>query len=470
MTGIRSSVGWNAVSLGGTQGVRVITSLILAGMIGRENFGIAGLAAVYVGFAVVFVGVGLDLVLVQRKDLRDEHIGAATRLAAFTGVTIWLITMLVAPTLGDVFRTPELVNVLYFVSIAVLVRSAVVVPMGLLMRRQDFASIAKAEVSGTVIGATVGLISATIEPSYWAVVQQLVVSECCIMAGLVLRERGYVWRTTRNAMREVWAFGAKLLWANVASFAAGNSDNMIIGRQLGPAALGEYSLAYRAVSFPQQIIGQVAARTVIPIFSRLQDDPPAIADLYYRVSRVICIVVIAPLTIVALAADPLVTGVLGDEWASAVPPLQWLCAASILRLTFGNGGNVLVAMGRANVFLVWRWATTVLAIVGFVIGAQWGTAGVAASGVVLGLPVAYVGIRIVGTGIPVTPAGMLARLALPITGAASILAVWGMLAWVGVDLWLVQAAAATAVYLAIIGTSADVRREITDFVAGSSRT
>jgi len=462
--GLRSSVGWNALSLGGRQGVRVVTSIVLAGMIGRSNFGIAGLAAVYVGFAAVFAGFGLDLVLVQRNDLRAEHVGAATRLAAFTGSLIALGTVLLAPFIAGIFRTPELVDVLRFVAIAVVVRSAAVVPMGLLMRRQDFASIAKAEIVGTVLGAGVGLLSALVERSYWAVVLQLVATEALILLGLLFAERGFRWNTTPAATKAVWTFGVKLLGANIASFAAMNSDNVIVGRQLGPAALGEYGIAYRVVSFPQQIVGQVVARTVIPVFSRLQDDPGAVADLFYRSGRAIGIAVIGPLTIVALSAETLVGCILGEEWLPAVPAVQWLCVTAMIRLSFGNGGHVLISIGRASTNLAWTWLTTIVGICGFLVGVRWGTAGVAASSVVIGIPGSLAGLAVVAREIPITPFGVVSRLSRAAAGALAVLATWYGLARVGAGHVLIQVVAGALVYVAVVWTSSDVREDILTFV------
>ncbi|MEM9519801.1 MAG: lipopolysaccharide biosynthesis protein [Actinomycetota bacterium] len=408
---VRSSARWNALSLGGRQGLRAITSLIIAGVVGQDAYGIIGLATLYVGFAFLFVQFGFGTALVQRADLRPGHIGAATRLSIGAGLSFAAITIVAAPFVADFFDTEELTAVLRVLSAMVLIKATATVPSSLLMREMNFGPLARAELAAAVLGSTAGLIAVFVLESYWAIVWQLLVTESVLLALVVLASPRYRWRTSRDEVTDLTSFGIKLLGTNIVNFASGNGDNAIVGRFEGTEALGDYTLSYRVLSLPLQIVGQSAARTILPTFARLQDKPKELADIYYRSQRAISAVVVGPLILIAMAAPDLIRLVLNDDWLSATGAMRWIAISAIFQLGFGNAGTALVALNRPGWQFWWSTGTTVAALVGFLVGVQWGIEGVAASRTVIGIPAVLVGVAIVGRLIPVSPWRSVALLA-----------------------------------------------------------
>lgn len=475
MTSIRSSVRWNALSLGGRQGVRVLTSLLLAGMLGQDNFGIIGMATVYVTFVVIFVQFGFGTALVQKEDLRPGHIGAATWLSLGSGVVVAVLTLILAPVVADFYRTDELTDVLRVLSVLVLLKAFAIVPSSLLMREMRFAPLTRAELAGALSGAAAGITAAIVTDSYWAIVWQLIVTDAVTLAGILVVERRRTWRTNGDDVRELSGFGAKLLGTNIVNFASGNGDNVVIGRVEGTVALADYSLSYRVLSLPLQVVGQTVARTILPTFSRLQHDRPAVADLYYRSQRAIAAMVTGPLVVVALAAHDAIPWAFGDEWASAVTATQWIAVAGILRLVFGNGGATMVAMGHPGWQFWWSLTTTTVSVTGFIIGVQWGIEGVAASIVIVGLPLGLIGVAIVGRLIPVTPWGVLVRLAPIAAGGAVLVGLWWVVAqptseWPTLARLLLRCGTTSALYVALVAMIPAVRDDVLRLVRRSAPT
>ncbi|MDW3219315.1 MAG: lipopolysaccharide biosynthesis protein [Acidimicrobiales bacterium] len=465
MTSIRSSVRWNAVSLGGRQGIRVATALLLAGMLGQANFGIMGMATVYVTFVVIFVQFGFGTALVQKEDLTTGDIGAATWLSLGSGALVSALTLGLAPLVADFFDTDELTSVLRVLAVLVLLKAFAIVPSSLLMREMRFAPLARAELAGAVAGSAAGITAAIVTDSYWAIVWQLIVMDAVTLIGILYVERRREWRTSRAEVRELSGFGAKLLGTNIVNFASGNGDNVVIGRVEGTVALADYSLSYRVLSLPLQVVGQTVARTILPTFSRLQHDRPAVADLYYRSQRAIAAMVTGPLVVVALASHDAIPWAFGDEWSSAVTATQWIAVAGILRLVFGNGGATMVAMGHPGWQFWWSLTTTAVSVAGFIVGVRWGIEGVAASIVIVGLPLGLLGVAIVGRLIPVSPIGVLVRLAPIAAAGASLLGLWWLVAqpsgdWPVVVRLVVRCAVTSAVYLGLVALIPAVRDDV----------
>lgn len=61
------------------------------------------------------------------------------------------------------------------------------------------------------------------------------------------------------------------LVAYLVNFFSRNADSMVIGRYIGSAALGTYSLAYKLMLFPTMNLTFVLTRAMFPIMSRQQE-------------------------------------------------------------------------------------------------------------------------------------------------------------------------------------------------------
>ncbi len=143
-----------------------------------------------------------------------------------------------------------------------------------------------------------------------------------------------------------------------------------------------------------------------------------------------------------------------------------IAVAGILRLVLGNAGATMVAMGHPGRQFWWSLVTTVASMTGFIIGVQWGIEGVAASIVILGVPLGLLGVVLVGKLIPVTPLGTLIRLFPIALAGVAILGVWWVVALPTDDLPTVLAltlrcGVTAAAYVGLIAMIPAIRHDVT---------
>ena len=115
-------------------------------------------------------------------------------------------------------------------------------------------------------------------------------------------------------------------------------------------------------------------------------------------------------------------------------------------------------------------ATTVVSVLGFVVGIRWGIEGVAASIVITGLPMALLGMHLLGKLIPVSPWGALLRLAPVAAAGVAILGVWWAIVPLTEDLvvvarLVVRCGVTGLAYLALLAASPTIRGEVARLVA-----
>jgi PST family polysaccharide transporter len=128
-----------------------------------------------------------------------------------------------------------------------------------------------------------------------------------------------------------------------------NSDYLLVGRYLGAAALGVYTLAFR---IPDLLILQfcwLISRVVFPLYSTVREDPAVLLQGFLTTLRFVALVTVPLGFGTALVADPLVRTFFSDKWVDAVPVLRAISIyALMLSLSF-NAGDIYKAKGQPDI-------------------------------------------------------------------------------------------------------------------------
>jgi PST family polysaccharide transporter len=156
-----------------------------------------------------------------------------------------------------------------------------------------------------------------------------------------------------------------------------NVDNVLVGRFLGPTALGAYGLAYTVMLMPFSQIGGPVQEVLFPAFSRMQDDRERMTEVWVRASRIVGALAIPALLGLIVVAPDFVDVVLGHRWRVAVPVLQILSWAGLLQSLQRLNGDILQALDRTHLLLRYSIAAFATNLAGFVLGLHWGIRGVA---------------------------------------------------------------------------------------------
>lgn len=382
--------------MAGRQGLRFAFVLILARLVGPEEFGVVAQALIVVTFLTLLLDQGLGATLVQRSTLESAHIGAIFSLNLVTTLALTLATIATAPLVADFFHTPDLTEVLRALSVTVLFLGIGVVPRAVLSRAMRFRPLALAEVGASVVGGVAGTAVAVAGGGYWALVVHVVVTDACAAVAMFAATGRLPLRSTRSAMAEIWGFSSRVLAFSLVNYLTRNLDNVLVGRYLGATPLAFYSLSYRTLMVPVVMLSQVANRVALPIYSRAQDDVPRLRATYFRNTRLIALVAFPLMALVVVLAPLGVPLVFGDDWRPAVVPMQILALTGARQAVQSTLGPILLAAGRADWQLRWGLGTMLVYIPAFVIGLQWDVTGVAAAYTIAGFLVAPIAVRMVG--------------------------------------------------------------------------
>lgn len=422
-TQVSQGVRWGVIASVTTQVGRLAFMTVLMRLLGPENFGIVGQAVIFVAVTQILLHLGMATYIIQRPRIEKADVGSAVWMNVVIGVALAALTLLSAPVLGAFFDSPPLTAVLRVLSVAFVLKALAVVPTALLNRSMRFRGLGGAEITATFVAGALGVVTALNGAGYWALVIQTLAYDALYVA-LVLRMTGrpeLTWSTA--AARRLWSFGSRVMGADLVNYVSDNGDKFLVARFLGATPLALYTLAYRVILLPVQLLTQ-SGRVILPTFSRLQDDRERLARALLNASEMLAFAACPAMALTILCAPVAVPLVFGDAWSAAVVPLQLLAATTIQFLLAAVTGPVVLAVGRADWEFRWSIVTTVVALVFFTVGLQWGIVGVAAAYLTLSLVLNPVRFLIIQRLVPVTARGYLRALAPATVSSAALCAVW----------------------------------------------
>ena len=153
-------------------------------------------------------------------------------------------------------------------------RLVATVPTALLQRQMRFREIALVAFFTRIVGRILPTIVLAVSGfGVWALVAGYVIQAYLDAAMLLYLARPRVgWPSDWRCARDVWSFGGRFMAIQSVNQMALNIDNIVVGRLLGPAALGFYSRAFALMMLPVNLLGTSAQQVLFPRFSRLQND------------------------------------------------------------------------------------------------------------------------------------------------------------------------------------------------------
>src|SRR5574340_9747 len=262
-TGLRSfvlrGILWMSWGKAGRALLQIGVLAVLARLVLPRDFGLISAAFVFISFATIFTQIGLGKGLVQHPSLQVEHIAVAFYSSVLLGLLLTAITWFLAAAISSFFRIEALIPVLKVMSVTFLLKGIAVVPESLLQREFRFNWLANCELVSYAFGyGCVGIVLAFLGWGVWALVSAHLAQTATNMLLLLFARRFSfkVW-PQRRAFHELLYFSGGYTLGRIANQLASEGDNFVVGRSLGPAALGLYGRAFQLMAGPADIFGDI---------------------------------------------------------------------------------------------------------------------------------------------------------------------------------------------------------------------
>ena len=352
--------------------LQLVSTMVLARLLEPADFGLVAMIMAIVGVADLVRDFGLTGAILQARDLTSRQWSGLLWFSAALGAGLMIVIAASAPLIAALYGEERLV-VLTLAIAPTLLLNGIAMPMQAAVQRQlRFGTLAMIDIVSMAVGVALSVVAALLGWGVWSLVVLAGAGQVYRLVALWIAAKPR-WGAPRigRDIRPFVTTGGSIFGVQLLNYAARNLDNVIIGQQLGPAALGQYSRAYSLFLLPQQQLTGPLGRVALPVLSRLQDD----ADRYRRYIRgafsVIGYLALSAYAIAAAVAHPLMLVLLGPGWDAAADVFALLAIAGVAQAVGNVQGWMYISLGRAHRQFVYYLVTRPLVIASFFVGIWW---------------------------------------------------------------------------------------------------
>lgn len=366
-------VSWTFTSFALGKLIVTLTTLTLARLLEPRDFGLIALGMLVVGVLGLLRDLGLAGTLVVRQDLEGRQVGTILTLIVTMSALTAAAVAAASPLAASVMDEPRLRTFLPVLSLVILFGGLSGFYDAFLQRRLEFRRRFVATISGSVAYALVSIPLALAGAGIWSLVVGLVASMAVLSLGLLLLTPERVRPAfDRVAARDILGTSRGFLFQGGLAFLHQNVDYFVVGRALGAAPLGYYSLAYRLGELPYMGIAEPVAKVTFPGFARMRHRGEDPRSAFLSTMRLVALLTVPLGVLLSSTAEPLVATILGSEWRPMVPLLQILGIWASVRAVQVTIAWLLNSIGLAGLMAGFSGVALALLVPGLVIGAHLG--------------------------------------------------------------------------------------------------
>lgn len=324
---VRGSV-LEILGYGGAQALRLGSNLVLTRLLFPEAFGLVALVNILNTGLIMFSDVGIEPAVVQSgRGEERAFLNTAWSIQVVRGFILYGVALLLAWPLALVYSEPRLTLLVCVGSVSVVFMGFHSTSLYTLRRRLQLGKLTLIELGSQAVAVAIMIPWAYLRPSVWPLVGGAVASAAFKAAASYAVDVGYRNRFEfeRQARKAITDFGVWILAASAVQFVSAAGDRLLLGRFMGLAELGVYSIAVMLSEAMSTVVNRLSDGVLFPVLSRVREEGDERVRQVYRRARLALDAISMPALGVLTMLGPWVIDVLYDRrYATAGWMLQIL--------------------------------------------------------------------------------------------------------------------------------------------------
>lgn len=332
-----------------------IIQMVLARLLFPADFGLVGMAVVFITFVEVFNDLGMNAALIQKKEdkLTPLHYDTAFWTGLVWSVFLYIfIFFVLTPISVSFYQEDALTLIMPILSVGVLLSPINLVHRAQLIKSMNFKKLAIVNNISSFVSGGVALTLAFLDFGVWALVFYSI-SRTLVAIPLLFRATKWRpnWRWDKEIFKEFFSFGAYTTGTSLANKLTGNLDFILVGKLIGTAGLGLYSFAFMLTNVLRDHIVSIVNKVIYPVYASLQDDRDKMAVMFLKVISMNNLIVYPVVLGVFLFVEDFLPLFFGEKWNDSVPIIKILCFAVFIQMLNNSHTNLLRAAGKVKLEL-----------------------------------------------------------------------------------------------------------------------
>jgi O-antigen/teichoic acid export membrane protein len=331
-----------------------ISTIVLARILSKDDFGLVGYAVTAVNFLDIISDFGVGPALIYSSE-KNKASATAFWLTLAMGFGIYGVAWFLSPFVGVFFNDMRVVPISRVLALSFPIAAFgnthyILLSKDLAFGRSFMPGFLRAITKGgvSIILAFLGFGAWSL---VWGQVGGSIISTVSVWFVNPWRP-SFIFDT--KTARSFLSYGASIVSVDLLSIILLNMDYLFVGKFLGTEALGVYTIGFRMPDLLILQFARIVGDVVFPIFTRMRDVAGSLGRAFSQTTRYVSLVTI-PLGLgLIMVARPFTLIVLTSKWIDTVPVLQGITVYAIILSLVYNAGDAYKAEGRPQVI---TWLT-----------------------------------------------------------------------------------------------------------------
>lgn len=349
---IASGVIWNTLEEILKRSSGFFIKLILAKLLYPADFGIIGMAVVFISFIQVFNDIGMNAALIQRKDedLEENDYHTSFWTGFFWSIFLYVfIYFFLSPFIANFYDEEKLIPVVRVLSISVLLSPIVSVQKAILTKSFNFKKLSFINSSTGIIAGVVAVIMAYKDFGVWALVFNAVAPTLMGIPLFFISTTYYpkfYWK--KSSFNKIFGFGVFTMGSSLFIKLTSQFDYLLVGKLLGKTPLGIYTFAFIITEQMRGQIVSVFTKVMYPVFSKVQDDNVLLKKYYFEVLKIVALIIVPSMFLLIYFTDLIVLTFFGNKWEESIPIIQIFSVSVIVHMPLISSTALIRGSGKAK--------------------------------------------------------------------------------------------------------------------------
>ena len=327
---VKTGVKWSVLNLAAKKSLTLISSVILARLLGPSDFGIFGIASIFLGFSQVFVDGGVGYAIMRSKNIDSNFLSNVLFINCFIGIVIFFVFFSSSNLISDFYGLSDLNEIIKILSIVIIIDIFTVVPKNLNLKKLKFKEGTYIDIVSSALAGVIGIYLAINGYGVWSLVYQLIIVSVVnsILHNYVAKVT-YTFAINFNEMKKVFHLSKEVFLNSILSHIFNNINGLVIGKLFPLTQLGFFNRAKKFSSIIQNSIIQTTQNSIFPVFCNISDNKH-LEQLVDKVVKNLSSFGMPIIMFFAASSENIILLLLSEKWAESIPLLRLLLFASLL--------------------------------------------------------------------------------------------------------------------------------------------
>jgi len=313
--------------------VDVASTITVLFFLTKEEVGVATIAWAIGMVLEAVCRLGLGVAILQAAEVSRSQLDTSFWAMTLTALLLGVAAVGIGPFVGPLVQEPQLALFMIPGAIKMVFLVWAEIPIQLLNRKLQFASIAGISTGATVLSAIARVVLAATGFGAWSLLVAQTLWAFFLWVGAAIVQPFLPrFRMRLREIHNLLHFGKYITGERITLEAFQNVDYLILGGFAGPGVVGIYRVAFDIAMMPATAIADVLNRTALPVMARLRGKE--LVDLFVNASGKLAVLMGGVCAVIIASAVDITWVFQEGEYAAAAVPAQLLAVAAAFRVLF----------------------------------------------------------------------------------------------------------------------------------------